>query len=212
MRRCWAWAQPKAHTQGSPWLWRQVREIPHSHSQVRALGSGTASQNTWTYRLALWVYADLQRHFTSFLVKITGIVIWVAFYVLFKSIVRLQSTAKEQKRAHVYEKTFSQARDKLTYRLLAETLCCWFGSHWCWRFPLALPLPAKILPESNGGRELQLKTKMIFTGIKRNWGHYNFIIILTIIQINLSHKLPFHKPTGIRLKYFVTQLLTESFE
>ena len=61
-------------------------------------------------------------------------------------------------------------------------------------------------------KNMQLKTKMIFTGIKRNWGHYNFIIILTIIQINLSHKLPFHKPTGIRLKYFVTQLLTESFE
>ena len=80
-----------AHSGLSPWLWRDVCAIPHSHSQVRALGSGTASQNTWTYRLALRVYADLQRHFISFLVKITGIVIWVAFYVLFKSIVRLQS-------------------------------------------------------------------------------------------------------------------------
>ena len=137
---------------------------------------------------------------------------WLSMYSISLLLGYDQSTAKEQKRVHVYKKSISQAHDKLTYRLLAETLCCWFGSHWCWRFPLALPLPAKILPESNGGRELQLKTKMIFTGIKRNWGHHNFIIILTIIQINLSHKLPFHKPTVIWLKYFVTQLLTELFE
>ena len=137
---------------------------------------------------------------------------WLSMYSLSLLLGYNQSKAKEQKRKHVYKKSISQARDKLTYRLLAETLCCWFGSHWCWRFPLALPLPAKILPESNGGRELQLKIKMIFTGIKRNWEHYSFIKILTIIQINLSRKLPFHTPTGIWLKYFVTQLLTESFE
>ena len=98
-----------AHSGLSPWLWRDVCAIPHSHSQVRALGSGTASQNTWTYRLALRVYADLQRHFISFLVKITGIVIWVAFYVLYKSIVRLRSVNGQRTKegACIQEEYFS---------------------------------------------------------------------------------------------------------
>ena len=109
MRRCWPWAQPKAHTRGSPWLWRDMCAILHSHSQVRPLGSGTASQNTWTYRLALWVYADLQRHLISFLVKIIDIGIWVAFYVLFKSIVRLQSVKgqRTKEEACIQEEYFS---------------------------------------------------------------------------------------------------------
>ena len=35
-----------------------------------------------------------------------------------------QSMAKEQNRAQVYKKSISQVRDKLSYRLLAEILCC----------------------------------------------------------------------------------------